>query len=216
MAQMIFWDEDTQHDFIDPEGALYVPGAEIIVPNLVRLTQCARVHEIPIVAMMCDHTESDAEISSQPDFQRTFPPHCMRGTRGQERIEATAPQQPLSIDNRPYTRAEIDALVRHHRGEIVIKKNALDPFSNPATDMVLDLLAPQAVIVYGVATDFCVHYAIMSLTDRKQRVRYVRDACRAINADGARQCEAEWRRRGVEFVTTGEVVKEVESRQSRV
>src|SRR5260370_28672211 len=120
MTPVIFWDEDTQRDFMEPDGKLYVPNAEHIVPNLEHLTQCARDRGIQIVAIMCDHTEADPEISSQPDFQTTFPPHCMRGTAGQERIPATAPRHPLSIDSRPYTRTELEPMLLAHCGEIVI------------------------------------------------------------------------------------------------
>ena len=35
---MIFWDVDTQIDFMEPAGKLYVPGAEEIRSNLAYLT----------------------------------------------------------------------------------------------------------------------------------------------------------------------------------
>ena len=42
MAGNLFWDVDTQVDFVDPGGVLHVPGAEAIVPNLEALTVHAR------------------------------------------------------------------------------------------------------------------------------------------------------------------------------
>ena len=211
MTPLIFWDEDTQHDFMDPDGKLYVRGAEKIIPNLERLTRCARECGVPIVAVMDDHTDADAEISAQPDFHTTFPPHCMRGTRGQERIAATAFANPLYLESRAYTRTELEAQVRAHRGEIVIKKQTLDPFSNPAAAPILEQLDPQLIVVYGVATDFCVHQAIIGLTDRKRRVWWVQDASQPIDAASAQRCEAEWRQRGVRFISTADVVQAVES-----
>jgi len=206
MARVIFWDEDTQHDFMDPNGRLYVPRAEEILGNLEQLTRCARAHRVPLIAVMCDHTPADAEISTQPNYQTTFPPHCMRGTRGQERVAATAVEDGITIENRIYTPAEIEQLLHGARREIVIKKQALDPFSNPATDLVLTWLDPEMVIVYGVALDFCVNQAVVGLTDRRRRVCVVRDATKPINAYGAMQCESEWQRRGVELVSTADVV----------
>ena len=35
----LFWDVDTQMDFIDPHGKLYVPNVETIKPNLEKLTK---------------------------------------------------------------------------------------------------------------------------------------------------------------------------------
>jgi len=213
MTPVVFWDEDTQHDFMDPDGKLYVPGAERIVPNLARLTRCARQYSVPIVAVMCDHTESDAEISTQPDWRSTFPAHCLRGTPGQERIDATAPRHPTYIENRPYTHAELEAFWRTCRGEIVIKKQGLDPFSNPATAVLLDVIDPRTVVVYGVAEDVCVHHAIMGLSGGGRRIWYVSDASQPINAEDALRCENEWRQRGVEFVNTAAVIRAVERRQ---
>ncbi len=79
----VFWDVDTQVDFMSPDGKLYVPGAETLAPNLGRLTDYAHANRITIIASADDHVMAHAEISETPDFQDTFPPHCMRGTPGQ-------------------------------------------------------------------------------------------------------------------------------------
>ena len=99
MAGLIFWDVDTQYDFMRADGKLYVPDAESIVDNLKRLTEHARAAGIQIVATADDHSVADAEISDDPDFVVTFPPHCMRDTAGQRRIPETVPRHPLVVDS---------------------------------------------------------------------------------------------------------------------
>ena len=79
---MVFFDIDTQRDFLEPSGSLYVPGSTEIVPNLARLTEFARTHDIPILATACAHLPDDPELTQ-------LPPHCMAGTPGQERVPAT-------------------------------------------------------------------------------------------------------------------------------
>ena len=44
MNRFFFFDVDTQRDFMLPGGALYVAGAERIIPRLRRLMDCARSH----------------------------------------------------------------------------------------------------------------------------------------------------------------------------
>ncbi len=94
---VVFWDVDTQHDFMRPDGKLYVPGAETIVPNLKRLTDYAHAHGIRIVASADDHVKGHRELSEQPDFRETFPEHCMHGTPGQKKIPETALRDPLVV-----------------------------------------------------------------------------------------------------------------------
>src|SRR5437868_3438543 len=80
---LVFVDIDTQRDFLEPSGALYVHGSEPILPQLDRLTRFAQTRRIPIVATACNHTPDDPELAQ-------FPPHCMAGTEGQQRVSATA------------------------------------------------------------------------------------------------------------------------------
>ena len=63
-------------------GKLYVPGAEETAPAMGRLVAAAREAGIVHVASADDHELTDPEISDEPDFRNTYPPHCLRGTRG--------------------------------------------------------------------------------------------------------------------------------------
>jgi nicotinamidase/pyrazinamidase len=207
--RLIFWDVDTQRDFMEPGGALYVAGAEALVPQLERLSRYARTHGLPIVASACEHAEADAEISSVPDYQHTFPPHCLRGTRGQQKIPATRLGRPIVLDNRRYDRRELESLLGPRPTEILITKQMFDVFSNPATATLLEVLCPESVVVYGVAQDVCVHHAIMGLASNSRRVFFVRDASRPIDAEAATRCATLWQQRGVVFTTTDAIERGV-------
>ena len=67
MARVIFWDVDTQYDFMKPDGKLYVPDAAPIIPNLERLSDYAHGHGIRVIASADDHVMEHAEISEHPD-----------------------------------------------------------------------------------------------------------------------------------------------------
>ena len=93
----IFWNVDTQYDFMRPDGRLYVKGAEQIEGNLVRLTELARRKGIKVVNTADWHRKDSLELSNNPDFANTFPPHCLQNTRGAEFIPATNPQDSYKI-----------------------------------------------------------------------------------------------------------------------
>ena len=97
-SRVIFWDVDTQADFLRPDGKLYVPDAAALVPNLKALTDRAHAQGIRIVASADDHVSGHRELSATPDFRETFPEHCMRGTPGQARIPETRLREPLVIE----------------------------------------------------------------------------------------------------------------------
>ena len=206
MTRLVFWDVDTQRDFMEPDGALYVPGAEAIVDNLRRLTDYARTHHVTVVASVCDHRPGDAELSATPDFRTTFPPHCLRGSRGQEKIPVTRLDDAVVIENRAYADAELRALLPARGGGIVIRKQALDVFTNPATATVVRLLDPDPVVVYGVTTEHCVDLAITVLLRAGRRVYCVEDAVRPIDASAGARCAARWTRAGVVLLTTAAIV----------
>ena len=208
MAGVIFWDVDTQYDFMKADGKLYVPEAETIIPALQQLSDFAHARGIRVVASADDHVLDDPEISDTPDWHVTYPPHCMRGTPGQRRIAETTPRDPLIVDSAPADAAELAQRVRSHRGDIVIHKHTVDVFANPNTDTVIRALAPDAVVVYGVATDVCNRRAIEGFLERHPNIRLyaVTDAMRAIRAAAAAALLPAWQVRGVELVTTDDIL----------
>ena len=82
--RLIFWNVDTQIDFIEPSGKLYVPGAEDIKPILERITRLAGEKLLIVVNTADFHHNDSIEISDNPDFMSTFPAHCLAGTKGAE------------------------------------------------------------------------------------------------------------------------------------
>jgi len=208
MARVIFWDVDTQYDFMKADGKLYVPDAEHIIPNLKKLTDFAHGHGLRIVASADDHVREHAEISDKPDWKTTFPPHCLRGSPGQKKIPETALRDPLVIEPDPQDPKVLAGRVRAHRGDILFHKHRFDVFTNPSVLPVLDVLDPQDIVLYGVALDVCDKYAIEGLLEHRPNIRLfaVVDAMKPIDRDVAEHLLREWGDEGVRLAKTSEVV----------
>ncbi len=210
MARVIFWDVDTQYDFMKADGKLYVPEAEQLIPNLKRLTDYAHARAIRIVASADDHVPGHPEISDHPDWTRTFPPHCMRGTAGQRKIPETALKDPLVIEPARTDPATLAQRVRAHSGDILFHKHRFDVFTNDNAMTVLDVLDPDDIVLYGVALDVCDKAAIEGLLERRPHTRLfaVVDAMKPIDKDAAEHLLKEWGDEGVRLVRTRELVEE--------
>ena len=111
MAGPILWDVDTQVDFMLPDGKLYVPGAEGTIAAMRRLVEGARAAGLVHVASADDHELTDPEISAEPDFLNTYPPHCLRGTRGAQKIPETEQADPLPLASLPIPPGLVPGLV---------------------------------------------------------------------------------------------------------
>lgn len=208
MTPLIFWDVDTLYDFMRSGGKLYVPGSEAIIPVVEALTDFAHDHQVPIVASADNHELSDAEISDAPDWKTTFPPHAMRGTPGQLKIAETALRDPLVIEPEREDPGGLARRVAGHRGDFLLHKRTLDVFSNGNVPTLLRALDPQAVVLYGVATDFCDRYTIEGLLQQLPRseILLVTDAIRAIYPEEGERLVATWEQRGVQLVESAQIL----------
>jgi nicotinamidase/pyrazinamidase len=196
---VIIWDVDTQVDFMLPAGKLYVRGAEQTIPAMERLVAAARAAGVVHVASADDHELTDSEISDTPDFETTYPPHCLRGTRGARKIPETEQEDPVPIT--------LEALPQKYlagREFLLLKKN-FDVFTNPNAERLLEHLDPDEIVVFGVATDVCNDAAIRGFLQRGRRVRFVEDAARGLDEARTTACTAAWRESGVEFTSVDEV-----------
>ena len=193
------WDVDTQVDFVQPDGKLAVPDAPAAVPAMARLVAAARAAGIPHVASADDHELTDSELSEAPDFSTTYPPHCLRGTRGAEKIAETRQEDPV-----PLALTEVPEHWLQGR-EFLLLKKSFDVFTNRNADRLLQLLDPDEVIVFGVATDVCDDAAIRGLLERGRAVTFVAEASRGLDEARTRACLAAWGEGGARFATVDEV-----------
>src|SRR5579863_7061670 len=148
--KLVFLDVDTQMDFMLPRGALYVPGAENIIPNLCRLMEYARIHNLTVLS------SADAHKGDDPSFSE-WPPHCIVGAPGQRQIPETTFPAPLIIPNQPgFFRPPLPSA-----GQVIIEKTDYDVSSNPNFDAILATLGPSRFAAFGVATEYCVRASVI-------------------------------------------------------
>jgi nicotinamidase/pyrazinamidase len=179
----VFFDVDTQIDFLYPAGALYVPGAEKLVTKLARLNRYAAEHEIPVVSTMDAHSENDPEFKS-------WPPHCVAGTVGQKKPQSTLLERRIVVPSKPIP-LDIDGAQ-----QILLEKQTFDAFSNANLQTLLERLQADRYVVYGVVTEICVQSAAMGLLNTGKRVELVADAVQHLDEAKRDAMQSEFVRRG--------------------
>jgi nicotinamidase/pyrazinamidase len=202
-VKRVLWDVDTQIDFVRADGKLAVPDATSAVPAMARLVEAARAAGIPHVASADDHELTDAEISVSPDYRSTYPPHCLRGTRGAEKMTETRQADPV-----PLALTVVPDRWLHGR-EFLLLKKSFDVFTNPNVERLLELLSPDEIVLFGVATDVCDDAAIRGLLSRGRSVTFVEEASRGLDEVRTAACIADWRESGVRFASVDEVIAEL-------
>ena len=199
----ILWEVDAQADFMLPGGALYVPQAEKIIPNINRLVEAAREGRVLLIS------SADAHQPDDPEFQQ-WPPHCVKGTAGAELIPEARATIQLAIPNQrgfglPHDLAEYQ--------QVILEKNTLDVFDNPNTEALLSRVASAPGIdarpeflVFGVVTEYCIRCAAAGLLLRGCRVSIVEDAIQSLDEKKGRTILDELQTRGAQLVATNQAL----------
>jgi nicotinamidase/pyrazinamidase len=179
----VFFDIDTQIDFVYPAGALYVPGAEQILPVIGELNR----HAPLVISTMDAHAEDD------PEFQ-IYPHHCVVGTTGQHKPVITL------LDKRATVPATGDAR------QLILEKQKLDCFSSPHLGPLLAQLNADRYVVYGVVTEICVRFAAFGLLKTGKPVELVTDAVKALDEQATGEMFREFTAAGGRLTTSRLVI----------
>jgi nicotinamidase/pyrazinamidase len=192
-VKTVFFDVDSQIDFLYPAGALYVPGAETIVGSIARLNRYAAEHGIVVISDMDSHAEDD------PEF-RSWPPHCVVGTAGQHKPAATLLEKRVVVPSAPCEPALQGAQ------QILLEKQTLDCFTNRNLAQMLAGLGAARYVVYGVVTEICVKFAAWGLLKTGRRVDLVTDAVRSLDRSAALEMQREFTAQGGVLTTVDAVI----------
>ncbi len=191
----VFVDIDTQFDFMNPRGNLYVPDAEDIVDNIKKLFNYAKDHNIKILSSIDAHSVDDSEF-------KIFPAHCIKGTPGNQKIKASTCNDNIIIENREQ---EITEFMMDHE-QIIVESQTFDIFESINTDRIVNTLNARNYVVFGVATDYCVKAAVLGLLKRGYNVSLVTDATKAITKEGEEKALSKMKGAGAVFTTTEGII----------
>jgi nicotinamidase/pyrazinamidase len=201
---VIFWEVDTQADFMLPGGKLYVPGAERLLPNIRKLTDAARQGRVFLVSHGCYHTNND------PEF-KIFPPHCVKGTPGSAYVPEALTDKVITIPNEPAAALPRDL---SHYQQILLEKQTLDIFESRHADELVKRLPKDAeFLVFGVVTEYCVRLAAKGLIERVRRVSIVEDAIETLKAEDGQRTGTELQALGATFITTDQALARLDGSQ---
>ena len=188
----VFFDIDTQFDFMCPSGALYVPGAERILPAVAKLNRHSQANGFLVVSSADVHSESDPEFAH-------WPPHCIAGTMGQRKPERTLLERRVTLPNRP------GGFDLSGAGQIVVEKQTVDVFHTATIGPLLARLSADSYVVYGVVTEICVLHAARGLLQTGKSVTVVTDAIETLNGSHSERALAEIRAAGGRLATVAEI-----------
>ena len=194
--KVIFWDVDTQIDFMEPAGKLYVPGAEEIRLNLAYLTNMGLGVRLS--------GSVDAHVPDDPEFVEWLE-HCVYGTPGQLKIQDSSVEDILFVPSARLSNEQL-AEVAAFDGQIIFEKQDTDVSSNPNVKPFMDLIEPDLVVVYGVVTEICVNLTVNFFAgDLGYKTVVVVDAVKELDPSEADLCQAGWKALGVKMVKTSSV-----------
>lgn len=166
----VFFDVDTQYDFLFPAGALSVPCGERILPAVAQLNRWAAGHGSVVVST------TDAHFENDPEF-RVWPGHCVAGTLGQRKPESTL------LDRRVTVPSHQTSLDLANAQQVILEKQSLNCFDNANLDAVLATLGADRYVVYGVVTEYCVALAAGGLLKTGKPVAIVTDAIETLKRE---------------------------------
>ncbi|HJX05324.1 MAG TPA: isochorismatase family cysteine hydrolase [Candidatus Nanoarchaeia archaeon] len=224
----IFYDVDTQNDFMDRAGALYVPGAEEIRPNLEKLTDYAMGKNNPIIGSVDKHygkPEYKRREKELAVFGGDFPRHCMEGSLGQKKIPETrkfgeyrdqefemndyVPHELNNKFDKEFLKMKADEYARNLAAPkgLMFEKQSYDVFTNLTFEYFLKQADVKEAVVYGVATDYCVKAAVIGMQKRGIQCYVVKDAIAAVSPDTGEKSLEEMVKSGAKLITTQEVLE---------
>jgi len=193
MHSTVFFDVDTQNDFLLPVGSLYVPGAEKLIPTLERLYALVRSRAIPVISTLDAHTDRDIEFA-------TWPPHCVAGTLGQLKVAGTLLPGAVTVPN--VASAEIP-----EAPQLIVEKQTIDVFDTTTIRRVLEARPAKRYVVFGVVTEICVWTSARGLLAAGHAVDIVTDAVASLDPNGrGRESLDALAVLGARFITSAEML----------
>lgn len=173
---------DTQYDFMIPGGALYVGSAEQIITPAIHFLANLKPEDYAGVLFTADTHTRDTYFN-MPE-SKEFPIHCVRDEAGWQNVfnPLLVPRgiRPWSLFKGVFSMWEEDYLELMPIVDGAIQRGAGKPrdafFEN------LKIQGIDTIQVFGVASDYCVKWAVDGFVKRGFKVEVIQELCRGIGS----------------------------------
>jgi len=180
---------DVQADFTElNHGTLSVPGTDQgYLDSVIACTKGYSEKGYPVVCTQdyhpADHVSFYTNHPGRKAFHRVllgsieqtlWPPHCIQGTAGARLL---LPDEIMSMVIHKGTRSGFDSYsgFRDDGGHETYLQTVLEEF------------AAGELVIYGLATDYCVRYTVLDALNRGFEVRLRTDLCRGVSRSTSEQ-----------------------------
>jgi nicotinamidase/pyrazinamidase len=199
----LFWDVDTQNDFMKKDGLLYVPESESIIPIIKEITDFAIKNKILLKGSIDWHNEKSKEFIKNGG---QFPEHCIAHTNGCKKIAYEDAQMMFS-------KSEHIAFLKLGKNTIqeLILKDTIDVFDVKGMISNKNLMQKIAmennkktIVIFGVATEYCVKKASIGWKKYGCKVIVIEDAIKGVSEKETNEAIDEMKQIGIEFMKWNE------------
>lgn len=184
---------DVQNDFTEG-GALGVEGGAAVAGRITDyLRDDPERYELVVASRDWHHGHGDNEghfaLDGEPDFENSWPPHCVQGTPGAEYHPA-------------FDSSLVDVHVR--KGQGTAAYSAFEGVTDEGGSLreVLDANDVTDLDVAGIATDYCVRASALDALAAGRTVRVLTDLVAGVAAESSAAALAELAAAGAELAAT--------------
>ncbi|WP_156726674.1 nicotinamidase [Streptomyces apocyni] len=181
---------DVQNDFCEG-GSLAVQGGADVAAAITDLVgQTAGAGYQYVVATRDHHVDPGSHFSDTPDFQHSWPPHCVAGTEGVGFHPNFAPAVASGAIDTVFDKGAHDAAYSGFEG--------VDENDVPLADW-LRAHEVTEVDVVGIATDYCVRATALDAAREGFRTQVLLDLTAGVAKESTERTLEELREAGVEL-----------------
>ena len=195
--ETILLDIETQRDFFDRGGSCYAPQAEDAARNITRLFQWARLTNVPVISTVL-------RVRLHESGPLAHAPHCIEGTRGEEKLPQTL--LPLRVNMGLRNTTDLPPHLLRKYGQVIFEKRFTDIFAHERIERLITELEQCTFVICGAGLAKGIAQAAIGLRTRGFGVVLARDATLDLGDEGTAMAERRMDAKGVIFAPTEEIV----------
>ncbi len=193
----IVLDIETQRDFFDPKGACYRPESLAVARQVHRLFGWARAYRVPVLSTVL--RLSHGELGPMGVH-----PHCITGTRGEQKLPTTVLRDRINFGLRNVTDLPADVLDDHQ--QLIFEKRHTNIFQHARIERLLTELTNVTFIVCGAGVGQGIVEAVVGLRGRRFSVVVAKDAVLDLDAPNQYLPHERMKAKGAVYLPTSDII----------